>query len=240
MSRVYTITARRTTATATIQPEHVVGRNVTTQAPPITYPASSPQIEGQGHHPRQRRAQHPPPLLRNKCIPLPPSADVPIYVNPLLSYNPSKVAIEYDLRLPPITAHFPPTANVPSSRQDWRQQPAMSPSTIGSMTIVVPGLQRVVVVFPSTSDSDVVTVGDVLVTVYRAMQESAFEHHREFGAKRGAKGGRNNGLWGQTAPINGHPTAVEELGDDCWWAGLYPCQNERDVWVLRTRRLDDR
>lgn len=45
------------------------------------------------------------------------------------------------------------------------------------------GSERVVVVFPATLDTSVVTAGNVLVAVYRGMQESAFEPHREFGAK---------------------------------------------------------
>ena len=60
----------------------------------------------------------------------------------------------------------------------------MNLSTIGSVTIVVPGLESVVVVFPTTLDSAVVTVSDVLVAGYCAAQESAFEHHGDFGVKR--------------------------------------------------------
>ena len=47
------------------------------------------------------------------------------------------------------------------------RQPCMSPSMIGSMTIVVPGVERAVVVFPATLESAVVTVDDVLFTVHR-------------------------------------------------------------------------
>ena len=51
----------------------------------------------------------------------------------------------------------------------------MNPSTVGSMAIVVPGLNMVIVVFPATLDSAVVTVGDVPVALYRAVQESVIE-----------------------------------------------------------------
>jgi hypothetical protein len=175
-------------------------------------------------------------------MPLPALADVPISVNPLLSYNPSKVSLEYDLRLPPITADLPPTAKAHASRRDWRQQPAMNPSTVGSMTIVVPGVETaVVVVFPATLDSDVVTVGDVLVAVYRAIQESAIQYYGEFGAKCGAEGTSHCPASGQAnLTANAYTPTIEELGEDHWWAGLYPCQNERDIWVLRTQRIDQR
>jgi len=117
----------------------------------------------------------------------------------------------------------------------------MNPSTVGSIAIVVPGLERVVVVFPATLDSDVVTVGDVFVAVYRALQESAFNYYGEFGGRRGVEVRRNLPLSYQAdVKANTYTPAIEELGEDHWWAGLYPSQNEGDVWVLRTRRMDHR
>jgi len=121
------------------------------------------------------------------------------------------------------------------------QQPAMNPSTVGSIAIVVPGVERVVVVFPATLDSNVVTVGDVLVAVYRALQESAFNHYGEFGGRRGVEGRRILPLSYQAdVKANTYTPAIEELGEDHWWAGLYPAQNERDLWVLHTRRIGHR
>ena len=56
----------------------------------------------------------------------------------------------------------------------------MSRSTVGSMTIVLPGLGKVIVVFPATPVSGVVTIGDMLVAVYLVIHESCIEHHGEF------------------------------------------------------------
>jgi len=192
-------------------------------------------------HPQRhlKQSMQPPPMLYPKTIPLPALADVPIYVNPLLSYNPCKVALEYDLRLPPITAHLPPTT-MHVGQQDWRRQPAMNPSTVGSMAVVVPGLGRLIVVFPALLDSSVVTVGDVLVAVYRAVEQSGIEHHGKVSARPGADGRKGWSASGQ-ARFQGNTNtsiAIEELGEDHWWAGLHPCPRERDVWVLRTRRVD--
>jgi len=247
------------TTTATVILHHHVEQNATAAAPPTSRGVLRSQIEREGQHlfqsstsdgdhqhPKQRRAylahrqrhaEHPPlpqPLLRIRTIPLPALADVPIYVNPLLSYHPFKVALEYDLRLPPITAYLPPTAKAHSSHRDWRQQAAMNPSTVGSMTIIVPGFERVVVVFPATPD-DVVKVGDVLVAVYCAMQESDMEHYGEFGIICGVPPSCQDDV-----TTNAYTPAREELAEDHLWAGLYPSQNERDVWVLRTRRVDRR
>ena len=117
----------------------------------------------------------------------------------------------------------------------------MNPSTVGSMTIVVPGLGRVIVVFPATSDSGVVTVGDVLVAVYRTVQESSIEHHGELASKHSVEGrdlpaSHQADLRENIKIID----TIEELGEDHLWAGLYPCRMENDVWVLRTRRVDHR
>jgi len=196
------------------------------------------------YHPHRHleRPTQPPPLRYTKNIPLPALADVPIYVNPLLCYDPTKVVLEYDLRLPPISAHLPPTTRTHIGQRNWRQQPAMNPSTVGSMAIVVPGLGRVVVVFPATLDSGVVTVGDVLVAVYRAVQESAIARHEERGAK-GVVEGRRGWPASRQAELTANTNTtmvIEELGEDYWWAGLHPCPRERDVWVLRTRRVDYR
>ena len=93
---------------------------------------------------------------------------------------------------------------------------------------------------PATLDSAVVTVGDVLIAVYRSVQESAVERHGEFGAEPTIEGRRQFPVSGQTDLKANVYTPIEELGEDHWWVGLYPCHNERDIWVLRTRRIDHR
>jgi hypothetical protein len=89
---------------------------------------------------------------------------------------------------------------------------------------------------------DVVTVGDVLVAVYRAVQESDIEHHGNVGTKRGADG-RKDWSASRQAELKANAntnTVIGELGEDHWWASLHPCPRESDVWVLRTRRVDYR
>jgi hypothetical protein len=55
------------------------------------------------------------------------------------------------------------------------------------MTTVIPGLERLVVMFPT----EVVTVGDVLVAVYRAVRDWIVERHGEFGGSAALKGEAN-------------------------------------------------
>jgi hypothetical protein len=112
------------------------------------------------------------------------------------------------------------------------------------MTIRVPGLERLVVVFPATLDSAVVTVDDVLIAVHRAVQASAIELHSRGGTKYGQRSilGSSPRILAPS-PAYEHTTMANQErggGDHHWWAGLYPCQKERDVWVLRTRRISNR
>ena len=58
---------------------------------------------------------------------------------------------------------------------------------VGSMTIIVPGVERVVVALPARLDSDVVRVGHMIVCVYRAVWEWIVERHGEFGGRWGEK-----------------------------------------------------
>ena len=186
----------------------------------------------------QRREERPPPLLPIKTIPLPALADIPISVNPVLSYTPSKIVLEYNLSMPPSTARVPH-----NSHREWVRQPAMDPSTVGSMTIKVPGLERLVVVFPSTLDSAVVTVDDVLIAVHRAVQASGTELYVGFGTKSGQRtilGSCPTSLAPRVAYEHTTIATRERGGGDHWWSGLYPCQKERDVWILRTRKISNR
>ncbi|KIM38665.1 hypothetical protein M413DRAFT_447632 [Hebeloma cylindrosporum] len=180
-----------------------------------------------------RGYEEPPPPVSPKTIPLPALADIPVSVNPMLSYTPSKVVLEYNLNFPPSTARILPTTTTDDAPRDWRQQPAMDPSTVGSMTIMVPGLERFVVVFPATSDSDIVTVDDVLIAVHRAVQASATGSSMEYGIP----GSSPMIIAPWTAYERTNIDAEECGGGDQWWEGLYPCQKERDVWVLRTTKV---
>ena len=266
MSRAYTTTSRTTMTSA----EHqdvvvVVGRDAATRPPLTPYspynpvngssdflstpPMQSATIQSYTGSRRtdlthaRHREEHPPPLLPTKTVPLPALADIPISVNPVLSYTSSNIVLEYELRLPPSTAHLPPITKIHASHWDWRRQPAMNPSTVGSMTIRVPGLERLVVVFPATLDSAVVTVDDVLIAVHRAVQASAMELRREFGTKYGQINRPGSSpLILASCPAYEHSTMANQDrgGGGYLWAGLYPCQKERDVWVLRTRRVSNR
>ena len=266
MSRAYTTTSRTTVTSA----EHqdvvvVVGRDAATRPPLTPYnpynpvngssdflpapPMQSATIQSYTRSRRtdlthaRRRDERPPPLLPTKTVPLPALADISISVNPVLSYTPSKIVLEYELSLPPSTARLLPITKIHVGHWDWRRQPAMNPSTVGSMTIRVPGWERPVVVFPTTLDTAVVTVDDVLIAVHRAVQASAMELHGGFGTKYGQRSiPGSSPMILASCPAYEPSTMVNQDrgGGGYLWAGLYPCQKERDVWVLRTRRVSNR
>ena len=52
---------------------------------------------------------------------------------------------------------------------------------MGSMAIFVPGVKRVVVVFPGTLGSEIVRVGDMIVSVYGIVWELVVERCSKFG-----------------------------------------------------------
>jgi len=126
------------------------------------------------------------------------------YVPIILSYKSSKIALEYDLTLPSINASPPATTKIYVGLRGWGRQPTINPSTVGSVTIVVPGVEGVVVVFPATLDSAVVTIGGMLVAVYRTAQERFGGHHSEYGESR---------RWGQADLLANtqNPIAIEEF-----------------------------
>jgi len=254
MSRAYTTTSQMTRTTA--ENHHLVVVVARDGPPSTSYhpvndtvnflstPTKSERGQSYTGHQQtdltqaRRRGERPPPLLPIKTIPLPALADIPISVNPVLSYTPSKIVLEYNLTLPPSTARPPP-----NSRREWRRQPAMDPSTVGSMTIKVPGLERLVVVFPSTLGNAVVTVDDVLIAVHRAAQASGIGAHVGFGTKydqRTILGSSPRNLAPRVAYEHTTIATQEHGGGDHWWAGLYPCPKERDVWILRTRKISNR
>ncbi|KAF8959339.1 hypothetical protein BDZ97DRAFT_1923025 [Flammula alnicola] len=200
----------------------------------------------------RRHLERPPPLIVGAPIPLPALADGAILVHPLLAYHRSASSIHYDLTMPPSTALPMLPLKDHMARRYWAYQPAMEPSTVGSMTIRIAVLERPIVVFPARLDDSVVTVMDVLAAVYRAIRAAAMGDYDERGEEC---------MLDNTAQLAAHPrrhNAISTSRDHCpnvahitvairkhfggvgVWAGLYPSPTERDVWILHTRQGDHR
>ena len=128
------------------------------------------------------------------------------------------MTLEYDLNQSPMTGRLPRTTKMHIDHRDWKEQPAMNPSTVGSITIVVPGVERAAVVFPATLDSTVVMVGDVLLAVHRPMRGWVVERHDEFGVGYCVEGRRNDRNQGQGERTgNGYSAnGIEGFGEDHW------------------------
>ncbi|KAF8955242.1 hypothetical protein BDZ97DRAFT_1858870 [Flammula alnicola] len=191
--------------------------------------------------------QPPPQLVRQTLIPLPPLADVPILIHPLIAYSRSAPPIGYDLSMAPSNASLSPLIMTETNERLWRHQPAMEPRTVGSITIRAPRLDRPIVVFPATLHTNVVMVENVLDAVYSSIRaQCTADLYRP---------GNNTALAMRRRTLNEDrysrsrtPSSVDDpltkairryLGGYCIWAGLYPSSDERDVWILHTRREDN-
>ncbi|KAF8955241.1 hypothetical protein BDZ97DRAFT_1765071 [Flammula alnicola] len=178
---------------------------------------------------------------RQKPIPLPVLADVPIIIHPLLAYSHSMLPIKYDLITPPATALLEPSMRSQPAFLRWRYHAAMEPSTIGSITIRIMEFDKPVVVLPSGLDTNIVTIEDVLNSVYYATNTGAREAHYDGILDDPFQ------LWSQQqVPVQGQGVRRCRLCGrgslDCrqghWWGGLYASRDERDVWILHIGRED--
>ena len=124
--------------------------------------------------------------------------------------------------------------------------PAIYPTSTPSLTIRIPYASHPVVVFPSKSHSDVITIGDVLNAVYDGLRQCANDVLCK-------SMGLSPMLLSSQIPSMSYPQIVTQsssglfVGDEVSshvsncsdfktrWAGLAPSPRERGVWVLHVR-----
>ena len=182
---------------------------------------------------------YPPALIAASPIPLPPLASEPILVHPLLAYHVSP-PIRYNLEMPPSSASLALALAERVSRQYWGNQPAMSPATVGSITIRVAGVERPIVVFPNRLDEGVVTVDDVLCRVHEAFHASSvgdggWDFSTASSADRWCSRDGHCGASAHARRRSGSQTTStfsRDLRSNIWWGGLAPSTAEGDVWIL--------
>lgn len=169
----------------------------------------------------------PPPLNKRRLVPLPALAKGPILIHPLLAYSPSHPSIQFEIGSSFSSITLSPDANQEGWRL-WKRHAAMDPPNIGSLTIIMTGVSRPIIVFPATMDDSVVTIEDVLMAVHRSALVAVHDHP----------------LWTSRCDLrlrHQRPTASPSAnGEGCfhsnlWWTGLYPSPDERDVWILHTK-----
>jgi len=161
-------------------------------------------------------------------IPLPALSNVPVTLNPLLRYREGESpTILYELSSPPSSAIL----NIPIRHAypiSWLNQPAIILGETGSMTIRLYRDEkecesRPIVVFPSSTHCSTVKVIDVLL----AVQQFILKFPQIV-----------KGCHQSHVPQRMHWFSGAQYSSLCGdamiprWKGLYPSDNERDVWIL--------
>ncbi|KAF8869669.1 hypothetical protein BD779DRAFT_1584580 [Infundibulicybe gibba] len=177
------------------------------QRPPQRPPSSGPR-----HHPSRR------------YIPLPPTVDGHVELNPLLLSR-NEVLIRYSLAAPPTAA------SAFGNNDRWMLEPATRPN-LRSMTITTSDLiPWPIIIHASNINPFVVTVGDVLAAVHGALHTLITEREYRLAllpntaATRVVRNHYRNGM-----------RRLDLLNERCWWAGLSESQEGPEIWNLHLQQ----
>ena len=191
-------------------------------------------------------SEGPPPLNFEESpysrISLPALSTNPITIHPLLAFHPITPII-WQIRDTPNNAAL--AYHIKKEKFfHWLSQPASEPSSITSMTITLEPFDRPFIVFASDTTRGI-TIGDVLMSVYSGARAGAtriYCKHLNIDADRlvpvilqyGEMVSQDMGV------IAGDDTTsfnvAEYMDFRTNWAGLTPSMNERDVWILHTKK----
>lgn len=184
------------------------------------YPSQPPTVPS----PRDYfdRSQGPPPMERQRNIPLPRIPTGP--VNPLLEHVPIPMIV-WDITEPPAQVSFDARRRSAFGRS--LAETATNPATT-SLTIRASFTDKPIVV---QRNGALITVQDVLDSVHLALKQAAHEqgviHPPSY-----LFAPYNNAL---IPDAGNHALLASMLGNRSRWAGLSPSPTEQDVWVLRIK-----
>lgn len=163
----------------------------------------------------------------------------------------TKPPFEWSVNQPPLSAKIS-SPSLYANHYHWQALPALdSHSTYrSSLTVRVPSFARPIVIFPSNINTGVITIGDVLNTIYKGLRQCANDALCEsMQIIPSQLSDQLRSFQHVTLTSLPHvPTVVNGGGDDAVstllaghfdfktrWAGLAPSDVERDVWILHTR-----
>lgn len=210
-------------------------------------------------------SEGPPPLIFGLSpyarVPLPPLP--PINLHPLFhcpdypnKHRPSP--IHWSVNQPPSSARLSSSSSY-TNAYHWKALPALNPHTpsLHSLAIHVasaPSFTRPIVVFPSNTQSEVITIGDVLNAIYNGLRQCANDVLCE--SLNVVPSLLSERLFHGSAMAGGASYTTVQLtsgGDDAvstnlaqcldfkiQWVGLAPSDRERDVLILHTKPLTRR
>jgi len=163
-------------------------------------------------------------------------------INPLLAFH-AITPIVWQLRDTPSNAAL--AYHIKGKKFfHWLSQPAFEPNSITSITITLEPFDRPFIVFASDTTRGI-TIGDVLMTVYRGARAGAtriFCEQLNIDADSLAPVIQQYGemVSQDTGSVAGDDSVSFSVAQ-CMnfrtnWAGLTPCTKEQDVWILHTKK----
>ena len=193
-------------------------------------------------------SEGPPPLNFEESpysrIPLPALSETPTTIHPLIAFHPITPII-WQIRDTPNNAAL--AYQIKEKKYfHWLSLLAFEPSSISSMTIMLEPFDRPFVVFPSDTTRGI-TIGDVLMAVYKAARAGAtqvFCEQLNIDADLLAPAVQHYGtiVSQETGPITGDDTVSFSVGQymdfRTIWAGLTPSTKEKDIWILHTKKSE--
>jgi len=201
-------------------------------------------------------SEGPPPLRFEQSpyarVPLPRLP--PIVVHELLScHDQNKSAVCWSVHQPTASARLS-SSSVYATAYHWKALPALTQNSCShsSLTVRIASapFTRPIIIFPSNPSTGVITIGDVLNSVYRGLRQCAndvlCESMQISPSLLSEQLFRQNGFPPMTPQCIGEPNdevsshIAQILEFKTQWAGLAPSNGERDVLVLHTKALAPR
>jgi len=162
----------------------------------------------------------------------------------------TKPPFEWSVNQPPSSAKIS-SSSLYANHYHWQALPALDSHSThqSSLTVRVPSFARPIVIFPSNTNTGVITIGDVLNAIYKGLRQCANDVLCE--SMQIVPSQLSDQLRTfQHVTLTSLPhvsTVMNGGGDDAVsthlarhfdfktrWAGLAPGEAERDVWVLHT------
>ena len=238
--------------------QKIVGKNVNKDQDVI--PKNAPHWQTDSYQPPYRRtvvttgyglnepqwSEGPPPLIFEKSpysrMALPPLSATPITIHPLLAFHPITPII-WQIRDMPNNATL--ASHIRKKKYfHWLSLPAFEPSSVSSITIRLEPFDRPSVIFASDTAKGI-TIGDVLMAVYKAARAGAtriFCEQLKIDMNLLAPVIQRYGEMASqdTGSITGDDTVsfsvAQYMNFRTVWAGLTPSTKECDIWILHTKK----
>lgn len=160
---------------------------------------------------------------------------MPSILHPVLTVQPTPT-VEYDLTLAPETMR---SLAYTMPADFWTQQASLPP--VPFLKISYPGLPWHVTICPSSKNAPGVTVGDVLMAIYRSLRANVSKHEFARAPSNAHRAAATNAYNARVMRV--HPSMrelerakglkrIDFLGKHRHFVGLVPAKGAAGLWVL--------